>query len=84
MHFDLHAPDADVVDAEAERLVGAGASLISSNEEHGVYWKTLRDPEGNEFCVGTPLPGHSPRRRVAAEADVDQRPPPIGACGSVG
>jgi len=59
MHFDLHAPDADVVDAEAERLVGAGASLISSNEEHGVYWKTLRDPEGNEFCVGTPLPGHS-------------------------
>jgi len=59
MHFDLHAPDADVVDAEAERLVGVGASLISSNEEHGVYWKTLRDPEGNEFCVGTPLPGHA-------------------------
>ena len=49
----------DVVDAEADRLVAAGASLISSNEEHGVYWKTLRDPEGNEFCVGTPLPGHS-------------------------
>ena len=59
MHFDLHGEDQDVVDTEAARLVKVGASLVSTNEEHGVYWKTLRDPEGNEFCVGTPLPGHS-------------------------
>ena len=39
------------VDAEAERLVAAGASLIGPMEQRGDYWVVLGDPEGNEFCV---------------------------------
>lgn len=40
-----------LVDAEAERLVAAGASRLYTKEELGIYWITLADPEGNEFCV---------------------------------
>lgn len=57
-HLDLHADSEDAVDGEVERLTGLGASLVDHHREYGVYWATFRDPEGNEFCVGTPLPGH--------------------------
>ena len=41
------------VDAEVERLVGLGASIAYRNAPEGAdyYAVTLRDPEGNEFCV---------------------------------
>jgi hypothetical protein len=41
------------VDAEVERLVAAGASVAwpHDSEEIDHYAATLRDPEGNEFCV---------------------------------
>jgi hypothetical protein len=39
------------VDAEVERLVGAGATVEGPKEQRGEYWVVLRDPEGNEFCV---------------------------------
>jgi hypothetical protein len=39
------------VDAEVERLIAAGASLIGPMEQRGDYWVVLGDPEGNEFCV---------------------------------
>jgi len=39
------------VDAEVERLVGLGASVIGPVEQRGEYWVVLGDPEGNEFCV---------------------------------
>jgi len=41
------------VDAEAERLVGLGATIAYRNapEAADYYAVTLRDPEGNEFCV---------------------------------
>lgn len=58
VHLDLHADDEAAVDVAAERLVAAGASLVGKHTEHDVYWSTLQDPEGNEFCVGTPLRGH--------------------------
>src|SRR5215204_3454790 len=45
MHFDLRA--AGSVDAEVERLVGLGATVVRVGEESVV----LQDPEGNEFCV---------------------------------
>jgi predicted enzyme related to lactoylglutathione lyase len=50
MHFDVHTPD---VDAERDRLVGLGASVLRSDpfEEHGIRWWVMADPEGNEFCV---------------------------------
>jgi predicted enzyme related to lactoylglutathione lyase len=45
MHFDLRAPGP--VDAEVDRLVGLGATVVRPGRELTV----LRDPEGNEFCV---------------------------------
>jgi Glyoxalase-like domain len=39
------------VDAEVDRLVGLGASRVRHVEQHGEYWVTMLDPEGNEFCV---------------------------------
>lgn len=39
------------VDAEAERLIGIGATRVRSLEERGEYWVTMYDPEGNEFDV---------------------------------
>ncbi len=37
------------VDAEAERLVTAGARLGRAMERRGEYWVNMFDPEGNEF-----------------------------------
>lgn len=39
------------VDAEVERLVAAGATLVGPHEERDEYWVVLQDPEGNELCV---------------------------------
>lgn len=41
------------VDAEVERLVALGASVAYVNAPAGAdfYAVTLRDPEGNEFCL---------------------------------
>jgi len=36
-HLDLHADDIAAVDAEVDRLVGLGASLVDRHEEFGVY-----------------------------------------------
>lgn len=35
--------------AEAERLVGLGATVVGEVEEMGGVWIVMRDPEGNEF-----------------------------------
>lgn len=48
MHLDWVAADAE---AEAERVIGLGASLDARVEEHGMVWIRMRDPEGNEFCI---------------------------------
>jgi predicted enzyme related to lactoylglutathione lyase len=50
VHLDLQADDRA---AEVERLIGFGATLVQDNDEWGVRWTTLTDPEGNEFCVAT-------------------------------
>jgi catechol 2,3-dioxygenase-like lactoylglutathione lyase family enzyme len=57
MHVDLAAREPD---AEINRLVGLGASLVDEpdagrprwREGNGIRWVVLRDPEGNEFCLG--------------------------------
>jgi hypothetical protein len=62
LHLDLHVGggrgvplDArrQRVDAEADRLVAAGASVLHDLSTDGVdhYGVVLADPEGNEFCV---------------------------------
>lgn len=39
----------DRIDGEAERLRRLGATRLRAVEEHGEYWVTMLDPEGNEF-----------------------------------
>lgn len=41
------------VDAEADRLVGAGATRlrVSDEEVANHYFVVMQDPEGNEFCL---------------------------------
>ena len=51
VHFDW-MPTERTRDEEVARIVGLGATV---HEDHrrpdGLGWVTLRDPEGNEFCV---------------------------------
>jgi predicted enzyme related to lactoylglutathione lyase len=57
MHVDLASAEPD---AEIDRLVSLGGSLVddpvdgrpSWREGNGIRWVVLRDPEGNEFCLG--------------------------------
>ena len=60
LHLDLNAgggrgtPLEDrkaAVDAEADRLVAAGATIIGPMSQRDEYWVVLQDPEGNEFCL---------------------------------
>lgn len=46
---------------EVERLVAAGARAIAVHKHPTEFndpyeWTVMQDPEGNEFCVGRPLP----------------------------
>ncbi|MFJ9057506.1 MULTISPECIES: VOC family protein [unclassified Streptomyces] len=50
LHIDVHAAPGRR-EAETERLVGLGASVLRLVEEPGGTWQVLLDPEGNEFCV---------------------------------
>lgn len=50
VHLDLQVgPDRH--DAEVERLSGLGATVAWVTDDRGPVTTTLRDPEGNEFCV---------------------------------
>ena len=48
LHLDLTAED---LDAEVDRLVAAGASVVGRRGDESFHWVTLADPQGNEFCV---------------------------------
>lgn len=51
VHLDLRPVDVSRED-EVERLVGLGATLHQDHRRpDGSGWITLKDPEGNEFCV---------------------------------
>jgi hypothetical protein len=50
MHLDLATDDRE---GEVERLVALGASRGEEHSVAGLTWTVMRDPEGNEFCVGT-------------------------------
>ena len=51
LHLDLNPDDQD---AEVERLVDMGARHVDIGPKD-VPWAVLADPEGNEFCVMTPI-----------------------------
>jgi catechol-2,3-dioxygenase len=57
MHLDLGTAELENLEAEVERVLGLGAELVGNYDEWGVTWTTLRDPEGNEFCIGHHPPG---------------------------
>ena len=48
IHLDLTADD---LEAEVDRLLGAGATLVGRRGDESFRWVTLADPDGNEFCV---------------------------------
>lgn len=51
VHLDLVVL-AGGLDAEAERLVAAGATLVGERSVADDFrWVTLADPDGNQFCV---------------------------------
>lgn len=47
-HLDLETHD---LEADTARAVELGATLVSETEDFGARWRTLRDPEGNLFCL---------------------------------
>jgi len=57
VHVDLAARQPQ---EEIERLLALGASLVDQRidgrprwrDGNGIKWVVLRDPEGNEFCIG--------------------------------
>lgn len=60
VHLDLAADDPWT---EAQRLIGAGGTLVDAPQTgcaresgrrsaRGIDWVVLRDPDGNEFCLG--------------------------------
>ncbi len=52
MHICLRPTDRDR-DAEIERVLGLGATLVDDLRKGDRGWAVLADPEGNEFCVLT-------------------------------
>src|SRR5207245_2644800 len=50
VHVDFRTDDRT---AEVERLVKLGATAVAEHSVPGLSWTVLRDPEGNEFCVGS-------------------------------
>lgn len=60
LHLDLTTADVDDLRGEADRLVGAGATLLHPSDigyrrdEWPDDHRVLRDPEGNELCLQAP------------------------------
>jgi hypothetical protein len=48
MHVDLQSEDRQ---ADVDRLLALGATLVDDHDEWNTRWSVLQDPEGNEFCV---------------------------------
>ena len=49
IHLDFATDDRE---AEVERLVQAGASVVETKQGTNLTFTIMRDPEGNPFCVG--------------------------------
>jgi hypothetical protein len=49
-HIDLLVGP-EQADGERDRLLALGAVMVATNSDRGPVTHTLRDPQGNEFCV---------------------------------
>ena len=73
VHFDVHTDD---LDAEIERLVGLGATVVELEwKDHPGSWVVLRDPAGNEFCL---VDGRNPVRGPEVLDDFERRARDVG------
>jgi hypothetical protein len=50
VHIDVRVPE-ERREAESQRLIGNGATLLWITSDRGPVTYTLQDPEGNEFCL---------------------------------
>ena len=48
LHLDLNVANLEEATAEVERLGGSRGIDVT---EYGYSWRTMADPEGNEFCL---------------------------------
>ena len=48
VHIDIHTDDVEAATRKAEEL---GATRGEDVAELGMSWRTMRDPEGNPFCL---------------------------------
>lgn len=51
MHIDVGGVKREAL---VERLKVLGATELTTHEAPGLVWTVMQDPEGNEFCVGSP------------------------------
>lgn len=51
MHIDVGGAERETI---VERLKYLGATELTTHEAPGLVWTVMQDPEGNEFCVGSP------------------------------
>ena len=52
IHFELRPSIDSTRDAELQRALTLGASIVGDHREpSGRGWVVMADPEGNEFCV---------------------------------
>lgn len=49
-HVDLQVGP-ERADAERDRLIGLGATMVRTTSDRGPVNHTLQDPQGNEFCI---------------------------------
>jgi predicted enzyme related to lactoylglutathione lyase len=57
LHLDLVVEDLDAATAEVEALGGSWLEPGSTHELEGFLWRSLADPEGNEFDIDVLPPG---------------------------
>ena len=64
VHVDVETEDS-TMEAEIERLVGIGATVVERKEyatdSWTAIWTIMLDPEGNEFCVSEKPVAPQPR-----------------------
>ncbi len=73
VHFDIHTDD---LDAEVERLVALGATLVDASwADHPGRWVIIRDPAGMRFCVVWALNQVRPQ---AVRDDFERRAKQVG------
>lgn len=52
LHLDLDLEPGEALEPAVERAMSLGASIVGEVvEEHGLRWRVLADPEGNELCI---------------------------------